>query len=136
MTSPKTPQQLADAVETLVASYLDDARRSAQQAVERVLSGPSATTGRAAKSKSAQPQHSTRRRSAAQLEALCDKLHELVCGRPGESMVALSDEIGVGARELHRPMSKLKAEGRVHSVGQRTQMRYFPAVPGASASVG
>jgi hypothetical protein len=136
MTSPKTPQQLADAIEALVASYLDDARRSAQQAVERVLSSPSATTGRTAKSKSAQPRHSTGRRSAAQLEALCEKLHELVCRRPGESMVVLSDEIGVGVRELQRPMSKLKTGGRVHSVGQRSLMRYFPAVARPSASVG
>jgi|GEM_PF-7074870 len=42
MVSPKTPEQLADAIETVVASYLDEARRNVQHAVERSLPGQEA----------------------------------------------------------------------------------------------
>jgi len=49
-------------------------------------------------------------------------------------MVVFADEAGVAARALERPMAKLKAEGRVRSVGQRNLTRYFPAVVRPSTS--
>jgi hypothetical protein len=138
MNAPKTPQQLADAIETIVASYVDEVRRTVQHAVERSLSG-TASNARAAKTNVArycQPSSARPRRSATALDELCDKLHQCVCDRPGESMLVLADEIGCGVRELQRPMSKLKTQGRVRSVGQRNLMRYFPAVARASKSSG
>lgn len=43
-------------------------------------------------------------------------------------MSVLAAELGVNARELNRPVGKLKLAGRVRSVGQRQQTRYFPVV--------
>jgi len=77
MTSPKTPQQLADAIETVVASYLDEVRRTVQHAVERSLSR-AAATARLTKSRvdrSPQQRSIKTRRSAGALDELCDKLH-------------------------------------------------------------
>ncbi|MDH5675239.1 MAG: hypothetical protein OEZ06_24175 [Myxococcales bacterium] len=37
MTSPKTPEQLSAAIESLVASYVNEVRRAASEAVERAL---------------------------------------------------------------------------------------------------
>lgn len=135
MTSPNTPQQLAIAIESLVASYIDEMRRCAQQAVEQAFSRSGSTCVSAkAKLHEARARPPARPRSAEELEALCKQLYGLVRARPGESLVVLSDEAGVSARALERPMAKLKAEGRVRSVGQRNVMRYFPAVVRPSTS--
>jgi hypothetical protein len=40
--------------------------------------------------------------------------------------------MGETVQTLQRPMAKLKAEGRVRSVGERHLTRYFPAVGRAS----
>lgn len=61
------------------------------------------------------------------------RLLELVRARPGESMVTFAAELEMGVRDLQRPMSLLKRDGRVRSVGQRQQMRYFPALGKAAA---
>ena len=67
-----------------------------------------------------------KRRSPAELAALGEHLYSAVCSRPGETMSVLATEIGVSARELHKPMALLKSEGRVRSAGQRNHTRYFP----------
>jgi len=51
-------------------------------------------------------------------------------------MAAFANEVGVEVRQLQRPMSKLKADGRIRSVGQRNTTRYFPAVARAARSAG
>lgn len=135
MTSPKTPQQLADAIDAVVASYLEEVRRSVQQAVDRSLSR-SAATARPFKSRvdrSPDQSSKTTRRSAGALDELCDKLYQCVCARPGQSMAVFADEMGCTSRDLERPMAKLKALGRVRSLGQRSLMRHFPAVPRVSS---
>ena len=127
MTSPKTPQQLVDAIETVVASYLDEVRRTVQHAVERSLSRSAATT-RSNKSKVelSDRQRSTKtRRSAGALDELCDKLYQCVCARPGESSAVFADELGCTVPDLQRPMAKLKAQGRLRCAGQRNLMRYL-----------
>jgi hypothetical protein len=138
MPSPKTPQQLADAIETVVASYLDEVRRTVQQAVERSLSSTAATTrpGRSGVARSTQRLATKTRRSAGALDELCDKLYQCVCARPGESSAMFADELGCTVRDLQRPMAKLKAQGRIRCAGQRNLMRYFPAVTRAAKSVG
>jgi hypothetical protein len=138
MTSPKTPQQLADAIETVVASYLDEVRRTVQHAVERSLSSAAATTrpGKSRVDRSSQPLSTKTRRSAGALDELCDKLYQCVCARPGESSAMFADELGCTVRDLQRPMAKLKAQGRIRCAGQRNLMRYFPAVTRAAKSVG
>jgi len=135
MTSPNTPQQLAVAIESLVASYIDEIRRTAQQAVEHAFSRSGSTCVPAkAKLREARAKRPARPRSAEELGELCERLYGLVRARPGESMVVLADEAGVSARALERPMAQLKAQGRVRSVGQRALMRYFPAVVRAAPS--
>jgi hypothetical protein len=49
-------------------------------------------------------------------------------------MVELAEVMGVGLRSLQGPMAKLKAEGRVRTVGQRHLTRYYPAVIKAAGS--
>lgn len=136
MRSPSTPEQLANAIESLVASYIDEVRQAAQQAIARSLSR-SMQAPRPAKSanhRQLSPRSATKRRTAAELDQTCEKLCALVRARPGESIVTLAEDMGASAGTLQRPMAKLRAEGRVRSVGERHLMRYFPAVVRPAAS--
>jgi hypothetical protein len=138
MRSPSTPEQLANAIESLVASYIDEVRQAAQQAIERSLSR-SVQAQRSAKStvhRPSVPRLATKRRTAAELDETCEKLCALVRARPGESIVTLAEDMGASAGTLQRPMAKLRTEGRVRSVGERHLMRYFPAVVRPAASKG
>jgi len=131
--------ELGDAIESLVASYMESVREAAGQAVARALASRSAprsrrrssSIGRTLSAKSSSTT-SMARRTATEMDAVCDALCERVRAQPGASMVELAEQMGTGVRSLHRPMSKLKSAGLVRSVGQRHLMRYFPAVGTAS----
>lgn len=130
MKSPSTPEQLANAIESLVASYIDEVRQAAQQALERSLSRAvqARRSVKSAAHRPPSPRLATKRRTAAELDETCENLCALVRARPGESVITLAEDMGVSAGTLQRPMTKLRAEGRVRSVGERHLMRYFPAV--------
>lgn len=63
-----------------------------------------------------------------EISELEERLLALVRARPGKSTTVFSEEIGQSVPSLQRPMSKLRAEGRVRCVGERNMARYFPAV--------
>lgn len=131
MTSPKTSEQLAETIENLVADYVEEARRTAQVALERSFARHTAPTGRTPKKRAGQragTKPSVTRRSPDELAAVREQLYKLICAHPGESTTMFSDKMGVTVKDLHRPMAKLKAEGRIRSVGERNLTRYFPAV--------
>ncbi len=65
---------------------------------------------------------------------LGERLYETVCAKPGETMAVLAADLGATPRELWRPMSQLKRDGRVRSVGARSFTRYFPMANEAAAS--
>jgi hypothetical protein len=62
------------------------------------------------------------------MAALGERLYQEVCAKPGETMSVLAADLGSSWQELSRPMSHLKRDGRVRSVGQRHLTRYFPLV--------
>ena len=129
-TPPRTPEQLAQAIEDLIASYLDQGRQAALKALERSI--PSGAGGRAKSSGATKARDELpaggRRRPPAEIATVAERLYEVVRAQPGESMSRFAEQLGIQARDLHRPMLKLKSEGRVRSVGQRHLTRYFPAV--------
>jgi hypothetical protein len=136
MKNPGTPEQLADAIESLVASYMNEVRLVASAALERSLARPVMASGgsKGKVDRAAAPRRpSTKRRTGAELEEICEELDKLVRVRPGDSMASLAADMGETALTVQRPMAKLKAEGRVRSVGERHLTRYFPAVVRASA---
>ncbi len=131
MTTPNSTLELADAIESLVASYMDSVRGAAEQAVARAIDKPVGSTRRsssATRTTSTKSQPTTARRTATELEQVCDALCEQVRAQPGTSMVELAEQMGADTRSLQRPMAKLKVSGRVRSVGQRHLTRYYPAV--------
>jgi HEAT repeat protein len=129
MKTPSTPDQLANAIESLVASYINEVRQAAEQALARALCHRSAVRRpRGNRDRPATPRSTAKRRTAAELEQACEQLCALVRARPGESIVTLAEEVGEPAAALQLPMAKLRADGRVRTVGERHLMRYYPAV--------
>jgi hypothetical protein len=132
MGNPKTLDDLSIQLEALVAGYLAEVRRGAQQAIERGLSASSTTT-KPSKPSAKSRRTPSKRRSPSEIAELGEALCTLIHARPGESMVVFAGELGVSVRELQRPMTLLKRAGRIRSVGQRHLTRYFPAVNGKPA---
>lgn len=121
-------ESLSEQIEQLVRAHIEATRREASEAVARAFS-----SAFAAPRARARPTRTTgRRRGAAALSALGDRLYEAVRAQPGETMAVLAPELGCTPRELHRPMAVLKQAGRVRSVGQRHQTRYYPTARSAS----
>lgn len=135
MKSPKTPEQLGAAIEALVSFYVSAGREAAAGALDRAFATSASrylTKVRCGEPDT--PLATKQRRSMHDLAGLSERLYALVLAHPGESMSLFAREIGTPAKALHLPMSKLKAAGRVRSVGQRSLTRYFPATGRRSKS--
>lgn len=74
-----------------------------------------------------------KRRTPAEMAAMCERLYQAVCAHPGETMAVLTAHVGASVRELNRPMNQLKDAGRIRSAGSRNHTRYFPMAAAASA---
>ena len=125
----KNPSQtLSEQLGQLVREHIEATHRSAAEAVERAVE-PSASSARATPSR-APARAAGRRRAPDEIAALGERLYAAVAAESGETMAVLAPAVGATPRELHRPMAALKRDGRVRSVGQRHQTRYYPTTDG------
>jgi hypothetical protein len=119
-------ETLSEQIEQLVRAHIEATRREAADALARAFSLASAPARVNATPK---PRRTTgRRRASTELSALGARLYEAVVAQPGETMAVLAPGLGCSPRELHRPMAALKQAGRVRSVGQRHQTRYYASM--------
>jgi len=116
-------EELQVQIERVVREHLATQRKAAAAAVDRAFAVVALPTRTATVRTAA-----GRRRAAAEVSTLAQRLYEAVRAHPGESIAVIAAEVGQPPRALHRPMFHLKRAGRVRSVGQRHQTRYFPAV--------
>jgi DNA-binding Lrp family transcriptional regulator len=70
------------------------------------------------------------------MAALEKQLLDAVWATPGEAMSALAPRIGVSPSTLQVPVARLKAAGRLKTVGARQFTRYFPTERGGESSAG
>ena len=70
-----------------------------------------------------------RRRTEAEVGALAERLCAAVHAMPGETLSRLALKLGATAQELSLPADHLRRAGRLRSLGQRQQTRYFPVIP-------
>jgi hypothetical protein len=127
MTNLRNPQDLCERIEHLVQEYIAATRAAAHAAVERALATPAGVEAK--RPRQERPVARARSgvvRTSGEIGALSERLYEAVCKMPGETMTVLAPMIGTTASELSRPMTVLKATGRVRSVGMRHMTRYFP----------
>jgi hypothetical protein len=130
MTNTASPQDLCSRIEHLVEEYISATRAAAQAALNRAFATRTTATVRPSRSTPPSPTSSRSRtgarRAADEIGALSERLYEAVCRTPGEKMEVIAPVVGATARELNRPMQRLKQAGRVRSVGTRHATRYFP----------
>ena len=120
-------------LESLLRAHLDAQREALLAVVERVYAAPSQPTSRRSVAKrrspvagSLQARVGRARRPEGEIAALADRLSAAVAAEPGVGMTRLAAQLGVASRELERPMTHLKLERRVRSVGRFHSTRYFP----------
>ncbi|NVJ03922.1 winged helix-turn-helix domain-containing protein [Myxococcus sp. AM001] len=117
----KTPATLESKIERLLHEHLVEQQRLVKAAVERAFSVLAP-----APSVAMQRQGTRVRRSSGAVANLAKRLLEAVQACPGETMTVIAAHVGEKPRALHRPMMRLKHEGRVRSAGERNATRYFP----------
>jgi hypothetical protein len=132
MTNTASHQELGQRIELLVQEQIAAIHRTAREALERAFAPRPQTPERALLRGSRAPRVG-KRRAPGEVSALGERLYQQVCAKPGEAMAVLARELGASVRELHRPMALLKQAGRVKSVGQRSNTRYFPKAQAAPA---
>jgi hypothetical protein len=135
MSKNMSGHQLAEQIEKLVEDFIASSRSAASAAVERAFAAPGASrrSARPAQRGPCERKISTRR-SPDEMAALSERLYDAICSTPGETMTSLAASIGVAAREMLVPSAKLKRAGRIRSVGQKNQTRYFPMLKSTSKS--
>ena len=116
-------EELGRRIEQVIREHLAASEREAADAIARAFR--TATQG-GRPGKVAPERAGLRRRPSAEITALSERLYQAVCAKPGETMAVLAGDLGASARQLNRPMTQLKRVGRIRSVGQRHQTRYFP----------
>lgn len=127
---------LATQIEALVRDHLAQTQREVATALDRVFT-PTANTSPTKKSAPTggrKRRAPSARRDPEMVAALAERLHEAVCAQPGEGMTVFAEQLGVSVRDLHRPMAKLKGAGRLRSVGERSQTRYYPGLTARSGT--
>lgn len=121
-----TTTELERQIEQMVAAHVAALRKGAQGAVERAFAAASAAAPAVAPSRPRAARTASKRRAGSELSALGERFFEELNRKPGETMAALSAEMGASPRELHRAVARLRQAGRVRTIGERSRMRYFP----------
>ena len=67
-----------------------------------------------------------RKRSPDELAALGEELCAAICKKPGETMRYYAARVSSTPLKLGVPVRRLVEEGRVRSIGDRNQRRYYP----------
>ncbi len=108
----------------LVREHLAACEAAAEGAVRAALGRVSKPTAKSSRRKSMRAP--APRRSPEVLADLQERLYQAICQHPGETMAVIGPVVGATAKELNRPATTLRRDGRVRSVGERHATRYFP----------
>lgn len=131
-----TTAELETRIEQMVAEHVAAVRKAAQAAVERAFAGASASAAAPPSVAPSRP-HIARargkRRTRTELSALGERFFEALSRKPGETMAVLSAEVGASPVELQHAVARLREANRVRTIGERSQMRYFPLSASASS---
>lgn len=118
----KLEQQIGEAV----AEYLKASQHAATTAMERAFRCAGMARSGTAKSAPRRRRSGTKR-SPAEMERLSKALDEAVRAQPGETIKTLSQQVGATPAALQVPVTRLKRDGRLRTVGKRQFTRYYPA---------
>ena len=123
----KLEAEMAKAVSLILAAT----QAAAIEAVNEAFANPGYAGVRAVAGVAQQPRavprrSSSSRRGAAELAALQERLADAISATPGEPMSVLALRVDAAPSALQVPVARLKAAGRIKTVGARQFTRYFP----------
>lgn len=121
-TTKSLEAQIESAVEQLLREHLAACEAAAADAVRAAFqraSAPKASRARTVRAPAA-------RRSREVIEAITEQLYEAIRRHPGETMAVIAPVVGATAKELNHPVTLLRRQGRIRTIGQRQFTRYFP----------
>jgi predicted HTH transcriptional regulator len=116
---------LCSRIEALVQEHIAASHKAAMATLQRAFAS-SATPSASRSTQRRGKQSSGTYRSREVLSELQDKIYDFLNRSPGVGATEISTSLGISAKDMHRPMAKLKKSGLVRSVGQRSETRYFP----------
>lgn len=114
---------LTTLVNTTVDTFVRNITTLAGQAAKRLVENAFGAVTPAARTRSSEP-HS--KRTAKDLDVLCDKFASFVAANPGLRIEQINKKLGTQTKDLALPIRKLLASGRVKSKGQKRSTTYFP----------
>src|ERR1019366_3039855 len=130
MTNTTNPQELCKRIEHLVEEYISATRVAARAAVDRAFATAATPSAKPSRPTTTAPAPAgsggAARRPADEIGTLSERLYEAVYRMPGETMTVIAPTVGATARELNRPMLRLKQAWRVRSAGAGHATRYSP----------
>ncbi len=126
ITTKSLEQKIERAVEQILREHLAACEAAAAVAVRAAFERASKPSKPSNPSRRQPDRAPSPRRSREELATLEEQLYDAIRRHPGETMAGLAPAVGATARELNRPATVLRRQGRVRSVGQRQYTRYFP----------
>lgn len=124
----KLKAELAKAVSLILAASQAAAIEMLNESFAKAVQAGARTAGGMgiAQRTLAAPRRSSSRRSGAELAALQKRLYDAILATPGETMSVLAPRVDATPSALQVPVARLKAAGRIKTVGARQFTRYFP----------
>lgn len=116
-------------VDAFVHNITEIAGKAARQLVENTfgtVAGGTSVRSAVIHGTYTSPVVSRGKRSAEDLDALCDKFASFVAANPGLRIEQINKKLGTKTKNLALPIRKLLASGRVKSKGQKRSTTYFP----------
>lgn len=130
----KLEAEMAKAVSIIIAASHTAAVEALDEAFEVARQG-NKRSGETGQRQCVRPRSSSStRRSGAEIAVLETQLLDAVLETPGEAMSVLAPRVGVTPTQLQVPVARLKAAGRLKTVGSRQFTRYFPIERGGEGS--
>lgn len=114
---------LTAAINATVDTFVRDITTLAGKAAKQLVESTFGTVTPGVPARSSTPRG---KRTAEDLDALCDKFAGFVAANPGLRIEQINKQLGTKTKNLALPIRKLLASGRVKTKGQKRSTTYFP----------
>lgn len=128
MKNVKNLEELESTIEDLVSGFIEETRRTVREAVERAAHKTASDIKYKQSAKPTCKRTPKKVRNSKDIEKIAEQLCALIRTHPGEHIQVFVEALGLTPKQLYRPMSKLRADGRVRCIGERNQVRYYPGL--------
>lgn len=114
---------LTAAISATVDAFVRDITMIAGKAAKQLVESTFGTVTPGVSARASGPRG---KRTAEDLDALCDKFASFVTANPGLRIEQINKQLGTKTKNLALPIRKLLASGRVKTKGQKRSTTYFP----------